>query len=67
LQCHLHVSGLLRWQNTTFIAGGAICGSWWRGPFHATKEGFNVVTLHRDHVEWEYLDYGWQARSPAKL
>jgi 3',5'-cyclic AMP phosphodiesterase CpdA len=65
LQGHLHVSELLRWQNTTFITGGAICGKWWRGPYFGTEEGFNAITLHRDRVEWEYLDYGWQARRPA--
>jgi 3',5'-cyclic AMP phosphodiesterase CpdA len=67
LQGHLHVSELLRWQNTTFITGGAVCGRWWRGPFHGTEEGFNVVTLHPDHVDWEYVDCGWEVRRSAKL
>jgi len=57
LQGHLHVSEFLRWKNTTFITGGAVCGKWWRGAFHGTAEGFNVVTLHADHVEWEYVGY----------
>jgi len=65
LQGHLHVSELLRWRNTTFITGGAVCGKWWRGPYFGTEEGFNAVTLRRDRVEWEYLDYGWRARRPA--
>ncbi len=65
LQGHLHVSELLRWRNTTFITGGAVCGKWWRGPFFGTEEGFNVITLRRDQVEWEYLGYGWQARRPV--
>ena len=61
LQGHLHVSESLRWRGTTFIAGGAICGNWWRGSYFGTAEGFNVITLHPDRVEWEYLDYGWHA------
>ena len=65
LQGHLHISELLRWRSTTFITGGAVCGKWWRGPYLGTEEGFNVVTLHRDRVEWEYLDYGWSALRPA--
>ena len=65
LQGHLHVSELLRWRNTTFITGGAVCGKWWRGPFFGTEEGFNVITLRRDQVEWEYLGYGWRARRPV--
>ena len=64
LQGHLHVSELLHWQNTTFITGGAICGRWWRGPWQGTAEGFTSITLRGDHVEWEYLTYGWQARRP---
>jgi len=64
LQGHLHVKELIKWRNTTFITGGAICGKWWRGAYHGTEEGFNVITLTGDHVEWEYIDYGWQARRP---
>jgi 3',5'-cyclic-AMP phosphodiesterase len=65
LQGHLHVNELLRWKGTTFITGGAICGQWWRGPRLGTPEGFGVLTLHPDRVEWEYLTYGWDARRPA--
>ncbi|CAB5079195.1 hypothetical protein D3OALGB2SA_177 [Olavius algarvensis associated proteobacterium Delta 3] len=64
LQGHLHVKEMIRWQGTTFIVGGAICGKWWRGSWFGTPEGFNSITLTGDHVEWEYIDYGWQARRP---
>ena len=64
LQGHLHVEELIKWRDTTFIVGGAICGKWWRGPWYGTEEGFNVITLAGDHVEWEYIDYGWVARRP---
>ncbi len=57
LQGHLHVSEYLRSKDTAFITGGAVSGGWWRGPFHGTGEGFNVVTLHSNHVEWEYVAY----------
>ena len=65
LQGHLHVSELLRWRRTTFITGGAISGKWWRGPYYGTPEGFNAITLRHNQVEWEYVDYGWQARRPV--
>ena len=65
LQGHLHVSELLRWRSTTFITGGAISGKWWRGPYFGTEAGFNAITLRRNRVEWEYLEYGWQARRPV--
>lgn len=64
LQGHLHVNELLRWRGTTFITGGAVCGKWWRGAWHGTPEGFGVVTIRPDRVEWEYRTYGWTARRP---
>ena len=64
LQGHLHVDEWLRWRNTSFITGGAICGRWWRGAWHGTREGYGVVTLRPDRVEWEYHIYGWEARRP---
>lgn len=66
LQGHLHVNELLRWRDTTFITGGALCGKWWRGHWHGTDAGYGVLTLRRDRVEWQYLDYGWQPRRPAR-
>jgi len=66
LQGHLHVNELMRWRETTFITGGAVCARWWRGPNLGTEEGFGVVTLSEDHVEWEYIDYGWEARRPRQ-
>lgn len=65
LQGHLHVNELMRWRDTTFITGGAVCGKWWRGSWHETPAGFGVLLLHPDRVEWEYHAYGWEARRPA--
>lgn len=65
LQGHLHVNELLRWRDTTFITGGAVCGKWWRGDWHGTGEGFGLVELADGRVDWRYVDYGWQARRPA--
>jgi 3',5'-cyclic AMP phosphodiesterase CpdA len=64
LQGHLHVSELIRWGSTTFVTGGAISGKWWRGAWHGTREGFAVLTLRDDRIDWEYLSYGWTARRP---
>ena len=61
LQGHLHVAEMLRWQGATFITGGALCGKWWRGAWHGTGEGFGVLTLRPDRVDWEYHGYGWKA------
>lgn len=67
LQGHLHAKELLIWRDTTFVTGGAVCARWWRGPWHGTEEGFNVITLTGNHVEWEYIDYGWEARRPDDM
>ena len=64
LQGHLHVKEMIRWQGATFIVGGAVCGRWWRGSWFDTAEGFSRITLSGDRIEWEYIDYGWQAKRP---
>ncbi len=64
LQGHLHALEMIEWRNTTFINGGAICAKWWRGPWFGTEEGFCVITLNGDRIDWEYVDYGWEARRP---
>jgi 3',5'-cyclic AMP phosphodiesterase CpdA len=64
LQGHLHVNEMIRWQNTTFITGGAISGKWWRGAWYGTEEGFYDIKLTGNHVESSYFDYGWKAKRP---
>lgn len=64
LQGHLHVKELIKWRDTSFIVGGAISGKWWRGSYYDAEEGFNIITLNGNRVEWEYIDYGWTAKRP---
>lgn len=64
LQGHLHVDEMLRWRDTTFITGGAVCGKWWGGSWHGTREGFGVLTLRPDRVEWGYHSFGWIPKRP---
>ena len=64
LQGHLHVKEMIKWQNTTFITGGAVCGKWWRGAWYGTEEGFYDITLTANQVECSYIDYGWTAKRP---
>jgi len=65
LQGHAHVNEMIRWGETTFITGGAVCGKWWRGSYHGTREGYGLLTLWPDRVDWEYLTYGWKALQPV--
>ncbi|MBL4851837.1 MAG: metallophosphoesterase [Gammaproteobacteria bacterium] len=59
LQGHLHVAEVIRWRNTTFITGGAICGRWWKGSRMGTEEGFYIIDLNDNKIDWQYVDYGW--------
>ena len=63
LQGHLHAEEMLRWNGTTFITGGAICGNKWHGPKYGTPEGFGSLTLRPDRVDWEYHSLGWKAKT----
>jgi predicted phosphodiesterase len=64
LQGHTHVDEIVRWRNITYITGGAVSGRWWRGHWYGTREGFGIVTLDGNRVDWEYVHYGWTARRP---
>lgn len=65
LQGHQHVYEMIRWQNTTFITGGAVCGKWWRGNWCGTEEGFCDITLSDNRATCSYVDYNWTAKRPA--
>jgi 3',5'-cyclic AMP phosphodiesterase CpdA len=51
---YIHVFG------KTFVTGGAVCGSWWKGDYYGTEEGFLLVHVEGDEFSWEYVDYGWE-------
>jgi 3',5'-cyclic AMP phosphodiesterase CpdA len=62
LQGHLHIVEEIKIGNTQFITGGAVSGSWWRGPARGFEEGFVLVTIAGREINWKYIDYGWDAR-----
>ncbi|HSL86397.1 MAG TPA: metallophosphoesterase [Bacteroidales bacterium] len=62
LQGHLHIVEDIKIGNTQFITGGAVSGSWWRGPARGFEEGFVLVTIVGREIEWKYIDYGWVPR-----
>jgi len=63
LQGHLHIQESMRWKETEFITGGAVCAAWWTGPNMGFEEGFVVVDVKENDYSWEYIDYGWEALS----
>ena len=62
LQGHLHIIEYINLQDRIhFLVGGAVSAKWWRGPNEGMEEGFMYIKLRGEDVEWEYIDYGWNA------
>lgn len=59
LQGHLHVDETIRWNQTTFLMGGAVCGKWWQGPNRGTEEGFAFLSGDDLTGKYRYIDYQW--------
>lgn len=61
LQGHLHFLEDIYVQNQVhFITAGAVCGRWWANkPESLPEEGFLLLHLDGEDVNWEYVDYGW--------
>jgi 3',5'-cyclic AMP phosphodiesterase CpdA len=59
LQGHQHLYEEIKVKGVQFITAGAICASWWGGPFHGTQEGYLKVDVNGDKFKWDYVDYGW--------
>lgn len=65
LQGHTHfLEDIYVGNKTHFITGGAVCGLWWNNkPQSIPEEGFLLVKVKGEEIEWEYVDYGW---TPAR-
>lgn len=61
LQGHLHVVDQAQVKGIKFVTGGAVSGSWWGGPFRGFPEGFVVVDIRGDAIDYRYETYGWEA------
>ncbi|MCC7145293.1 MAG: metallophosphoesterase [Phycisphaeraceae bacterium] len=60
---HLHQNEKIKYQYTTHVGSGAVCGNWWKGPNLGSKEGFSVFDFQSDGTfEHSYMDYGWVAK-----
>lgn len=61
LQGHLHLVEDIYARGTHFITGGAVSARWWGGAYNGMEEGFLVVKVDGDEIDWEYFDFGWVA------
>ena len=61
LQGHLHFLEDIYIQNQVhFITGGAVSGKWWSNkPDSKPEEGFVMIHLKGEELNWEYVDFGW--------
>ncbi|HCC70150.1 MAG TPA: metallophosphoesterase [Bacteroidales bacterium] len=60
LQGHLHFLEDIYANGVHYITGGAVCASWWTGPRGDMEEGFLLVHVEGEDIDWEYVDYGWE-------
>jgi len=64
LSGHTHLTETISFGPTDFANSGAVCGLWWKGNFHHTSEGYNVIDLFDDGTYTSrYVNYGWNAMS----
>ena len=61
LQGHLHILEDIYIDGIHFITGGAVSANWWSGPRNGMEEGFLVLKVHGEELEWKYVDFGWEA------
>jgi predicted phosphodiesterase len=62
LQGHMHLYEEIKVKDIIFISAGAVSASWWGGPYHGTEEGYLLVNVKGDQFDWEYVNYGWEAK-----
>ena len=59
LQGHLHHVEDVYYDGIHFLTGGAVCARWWRGPNNGMPEGFMVLKVRGETIDWEYVSYDW--------
>lgn len=64
LSGHTHQTEAISYAGIDFVNSGAVSGLWWKGKFHHTDEGYNVIDLYDDGTfRTSYMAYGWKAQS----
>jgi Icc protein len=49
-------------KDTHFVTAGAVSGKWWRGSHEGFPEGFLVVNIKDNQLDYYYETYGWEAK-----
>ena len=66
LQGHLHIVEDIYARGTHFLTGGAVSSGWWGGPYNGMEEGFLVVKIDGEEIDWEYFDFGWEVEPKSE-
>lgn len=62
LQGHTHICENLVYRGCQYITSGSVCGEWWKGPrLGVHREGFGVLKVDGDSIQWSYHPYGFRA------
>lgn len=63
LQGHLHILESAYVNGITFITGGAVSAMWWEGTKGRMEEGYVLLKIEGEEIDWEYMDFGWEAEA----
>jgi 3',5'-cyclic AMP phosphodiesterase CpdA len=66
LQGHLHSLEEINVGGITFLTGGAVSSNWWEGTYYSLEEGFVLIKIKEDKLEWEYIDFGWEVQEGGR-
>ena len=61
LQGHTHIRETVIYNGCQFVTSGAVCGNWWKGARLGHPEGFGVLTVRGEAIDWRYETYGFVA------
>ncbi len=67
LQGHLHLRERMEYQGVQYVTGGAVSGSWWKGPMEdGSPEGYTLCQIRNGQVHTSYVTYPWNAAAEQK-
>lgn len=57
---HVHMVDRVDYMGVSYLCGGAVCGSWWKGWNYGFPPGYRLIDLYPDgSFEDQYLPWGW--------
>lgn len=64
LSGHEHQIDEVRYNEVTYVCGGAVSAAWWGGNYFECTFGYNLVDLFEDgSFAVSYVPYGWKPKS----